>query len=128
MWRNCQVGQQQFSRQVFLKLLLQNFERVDEDTQTALVAFCKSHNSSLLIENLFNTARRTSSANRVGRINATVLWYATSLGTRTHSDFGRPLAPITGAARAASWASCRARSSRASVSTTAPWIRRSWTG
>ena len=67
-----------------------------------LVGYGRAHKSSLIVENLFNVARRVSKKNPRHRLESKGMWHAIALGGSCASDFGRPNLAITSTAKSAS--------------------------
>ena len=55
--------------------------------------YAQAHHSTLMLENMFNTARRAAKSNERGRLEAKGVWHATALADTTCRDFDRPTIP-----------------------------------
>lgn len=82
-------------------MLEAGFDHVPPEVEQQAKCFTQSMGSSLIVEQMFNAARRVASANRNEKIEPCTFYHATSLGPRVMSEYGRPQIAITGAARLA---------------------------
>lgn len=64
-----------------------------------ITGYGRSHNSTLLVEHLFNVGRRISKKDPRTEIQAKGLWHATALGDSCIEDFDRKNVPVTVVAR-----------------------------
>ena len=93
---------QVWCRENFSYLAETNFEAVYPWLVQELEGYGRAHNSSLIVENLFNVARRVSKKNPRHRLEPKGLWHAIALGDSCTSDFGRPNLEISRTAKSAS--------------------------
>jgi hypothetical protein len=100
---------QTWTRENFSFLAETQFCDVPDWLQADLRAYAVSHNTTLMLENLFNTARRAVKANPRGRLDPKGLWHAVGVADKTNREFDRPTVPITATAAKACGAAAKVR-------------------
>lgn len=99
--KNMEWPGQVWVRENFSFLAETNFQTVYPWLEEELVGYGRSHNTSLLIENLFNVSRAISKKNPRHRLEPKGMWHAVALGDSCATDFDRECAPVTAVARSA---------------------------
>lgn len=95
------VGQQQFSRECYIKLEEADWLATPADIIADLTAFSKSHLSSLICEQFFNELRDSANDNRAKRMEASNMYHIMARASKTLQNFERPSIATTAAARSA---------------------------
>lgn len=92
----------QFVRETFLELWECDFkDPLTKHLHHSLLAYSRSHVSSLIVENFFKCARAASHCNRKGACEPLSAWHACAVGGVVAKEFHRQSVPVTQAARSA---------------------------
>eukprot|EP00971_Amphidinium_carterae_P349394 6490996-Amphidinium_carterae.1 len=81
-------AQQTYVREIYVKCMETDWEVVTPEVQRSVEMFARSHHSTLLVENVFNDARRISSKCSSGRLCPAAMWHISSKG-KTPEQFDR---------------------------------------
>eukprot|EP00971_Amphidinium_carterae_P230802 4580156-Amphidinium_carterae.1 len=88
-YRHSLVPESTVCREWFVRAYELDFAQIDPEFRQALMRFASSHNTTLLIENLFNTVRKDERVASGGRLETERVWEVAVL-SKEHEEFGRP--------------------------------------